>query len=275
MKSNNKILLFLLVLLVIGGVLYFFFRTKPQNLSNEQDNQAGRFSKLIGTEDFLNLPGFYFTISPDNKYLLYFSKGGKIHPYGYNEDDYNLNAINLNSNQKFIIDKQDIFGSQLTVNLSHGCWSTDSKFCVLPDINIVIDFTGQKPNLIKQYMSATRKTSDSLTSGTFTCSDCGTNIILGKTFDSNHHGDEYYSPNNLYIASLVKKEIFGRGGFVSPPEFYIERLSDHKKILIGENVYKLAWTSDSSSIYVYKCESGGGCGSSSDALYKVDVSTLF
>ena len=142
----------------------------------------------------------------------------------------------------------------------------------------------QKPNLIKQYFNvsaydtskkiSTRKTFDSLTNKIFTCSDCDTNIILGKRFDSNHHSDEYYSPNNLYVASLITKGTSST--FVSPPEFYIERLSDHKKILVGENVYKLVWTSDSNFIYVYRCESGGACGSSpTDAIYKVDINTLF
>jgi len=340
MKSN-KILLSILAFLVIGGGLYFFSQTNLQNFSAGKSSPTVKFSKLIGTEDFEIFPLFYVTISPDNKYLLYFSKSGKVNSFGYDEDDYNLNAIDLKSNKKFIIDKQDIFGGQLAIAFSRECWSTDSRFCVLPvghpikelpsgsewqtkenfiemyksqpsikvtwldgtllakDVlnekdqsvgllnnapDIIIDFTGQKPSLIKQYFnvskydiskkSSVRKTFDSLTNGIFTCSDCGTNIILEKKIDSNHHSDEYYSPNNLYVASLVTKEISGT--FVSSPKLYIERLSDHKKIFVGENVYKLIWTSDSNSIYVYKCESGGACGSSSaDAIYKVDLSIVF
>lgn len=67
-----------------------------------------------------------FSISPDNKWLVFFE-----YKYPF-FDQYNFIALNLETNKRFVIDTGDIYSGQVWLQFQLDCWSQDSKYCVLP-----------------------------------------------------------------------------------------------------------------------------------------------
>lgn len=69
---------------------------------------------------------FQFTLSPDNRWILYFEQK---YPY---YDQYNLIAFDTENNKKFTIDTSDVPTVGLQMQIENDCWSKDSHYCVLP-----------------------------------------------------------------------------------------------------------------------------------------------
>ena len=85
---------------------------------------------------------FQFTLSPDNRWILYFEQK---YPY---YDQYNLIAFDTVSNKKFTIDTGDISTVGLQMQIQNNCWSKDSHYCVLP-----IPKSSQDPTILEREKS--------------------------------------------------------------------------------------------------------------------------
>jgi len=83
--------------------------------------------------------GFTFTLSPDNRWILYFEK-----KYPYNEK-YNLVAFDTLNKKKFILENKEVTTEQLKWVMEYNCWSKDSLYCVLP-----VGQSAQNPSILER-----------------------------------------------------------------------------------------------------------------------------
>jgi len=159
------ILVILAILVLLSGCKSTKYNIKP----------------LEGTDDFDAGSSFQFTISPDNRWMV------------YNQDVFSpfeagLIILNLNDKKKtrFNITMEE--AAELTLG-GNACWSEDSKYCVIlsPETGyssiglypeMIIDVSNpNKPKLIRQQSTIYEeqksylKYSD-ISQGRFTCSDC-------------------------------------------------------------------------------------------------------
>lgn len=119
-RKNSERKLILWVLLGIGLIALIFFviisKFKSHFVSIPISQTAGINTSVE----------FQFTLSPNNRWILYFEQK---YPY---YDQYNLIAFDTINNKKFTIDSGNVNTAQLQLQIQNNCWSKDSKYCVLP-----------------------------------------------------------------------------------------------------------------------------------------------
>lgn len=132
-KHERKI--FLSVLFVLGLIAIIFFLVipilKPKLVP----------LSLLQTVGIDASSEFQFTLSPDNKWILYFETNKPL-------EQYNLVAFNTVSKKKFTIDTKNVITAQLRFQMKNNCWSKDSKYCVLP-----IGFPRTDPRIVERLSS--------------------------------------------------------------------------------------------------------------------------
>ena len=250
--SENKIIFWILFCfgLVILFVFVFIPQFKPHFISVP-------LSQTVGIKANSE---FQFTLSPNNRWILYFENK---YPY---DDRYNLIVFDVLNNKKFLIDngEENYFGQWM----HNDCWTTDSRYCIMSNEKIIkgtyntaINFTDlNNPIFTKESIDY---------KDVLTCSDCGNFIDKEKNFGGNNHGREYSSPDGRYIAQEIS---YGRD-IVTPPDLYINDTKTGNKTFIASNVYyDVHFTSDSKGFYYYGCKQGGACNNQIDHLFYVDLS---
>ncbi len=120
-SKERKLLLFIIGVICLVAFLFFF----GANLT-----KAGYRPVPIPETAGIDVnQEFSFTISPDNKWILYFETK---YPY---YDKYNLIAFDTKTNKKHTIDLEnvrDYFSAKVHLQMENDCWSADSRYCVLP-----------------------------------------------------------------------------------------------------------------------------------------------
>lgn len=242
------------IFLIIGlFLIIFFIYTKLQK-------NHFNIIQLKQTVGLQSNSDFQFTLSPDNRWILYYENNFS---YSSESGSYGWVAFDTVNQKKFYIDINDTgFSNMLRMNMRNNCWSEDSKYCLLAtDKSTAIDFTDTANPVLSngQFNNINR----------LTCSDCDSSVLNEKVFSSNTHGSEHASPNGRFIAQQISRG----NGWVTPPSLYIIDTVDGKKYFISKNVYyDIHFTSDSQGLYYYGCKNGGACGSSEDSLFFVDLS---
>lgn len=235
----KKILLLIIFLIIAAFVInYFFsgFKIYDLGYGNEQ-----------------------FSISPDNKWLIYVRK----------YDSSELGIVNLISKEKF-----DLDGVGGGIAVASGCWTYDSQYCLSYMFTdyppVFLDFTSGIPKTVNQVngditYDITYKdlhAPDKI----FTCSDCHQ---PKQPYSANStHGETQLSSDGRYQAITVSRG----DGWYTPPDLYVLDMRTKIKKKVASNVYNYHWTSDSKRLYFYKCEFGGGCGSlPKDRIYYIEL----
>lgn len=233
-NSTNKIKIFLIIMV---SVVVFYFFIFPRIFNPYKVVQLPQTIGIRTDSDF------QFTLSPNNNWIVYFEV---VDDY---KEIYNFVAIDTLKQKKYVIEDLGLkIFRQPELFIKNACWSMDSRYCVMQDINggpdVIIDFNSGEP-VVK------REDFNNLDSKGFTCSDCGNLFDKYKTFGNNKHGAEYVSPNGNFIAQTISR---GQG-FVTPPNLYITEKGNKRKVLVDQNVYyDVHFTSDSSRLYYTSCE---------------------
>lgn len=236
--KHKKIVILILAALLIGIFLLFhkrdLFPLGSQLIAIPSINDVadvGTFGKSI-------------SISPDGKWLVYIGNSDKILFDGM--PDYNIISYNLVSNQKYIIDKKDRYGTQLAFGLNRNCWTNNSRYCYIGnDTGVAIDFSGITPVLIDKNYS----------NEVLTCSDCSFSKEE-KRFSKRQHGYTSLSPDGKNEIVSVS---YGNS-FVSQPYIYL--LKNGLRRFITREAYTINWSADSKSVYLVKRDS---------SLYRLDL----
>lgn len=268
-KKHKKILLIVAVCVVL---IISFFILRRNTASG--DYSSIQIPKTIGAE------GGKLTLSPDNRWLLYFERK---YPY---DDQYNLIGYDTSLDKKFVIDTTDVNSYYLHTYLEKNCWSKDSKYCIVsfssstsnatPDV--IIDFSNpDAPVVKKQYIDDPKlinppkiKTISvkELSPEGFSCSDCGNKIETEKHLDGRHTADEFYSPDRRFIAQIVTTYLGSPGDIVLGDKLYVIDTTKNTRYPVISNVYdEVRFTSDSKGMYYYRCKNGGGCNGETDGFF--------
>jgi len=217
-KILSKILTFLCHIAYWGGFLYFMIMIKEMKKRNLVISFIGiilifslsvkgcvdmQFHKtpqahfavtpLKGVKNIDVEENFDYSISPDNKWLVYLSTKTEGKQYLYF-----LNTVNLETGAtaEFVLPerkkerkRKDFDSFYVTFNISYDGWTKNSKYFAIRDkggymrkeepAGFLIDFTNEKlPNLVHNYLLEEKDKIVYRESEPLTCSDCPTDYSL-------------------------------------------------------------------------------------------------
>ncbi len=220
----------ILILIVIVGILIF---------KNKIFGKPTSGVHQLVQEDYMSLDTF--TLSPDNKWVLY--SNGKS-----NEE--NLIAINVDTLKKYNLtaaNNLDNFNTMVFMgglNSVRACWSPDSKYCSVGDY--YIDFTDTEPRLLSFIPLTSEKKLIQETPRT--CSDCNNEIQERSDRSTGRTCGSFImlSPDLEYTA----KKYSCNGTIVkrSYTKFYIID-NEGKEYKIANQTNYFHWSSDSKRLY--------------------------